>query len=1052
MLDLQAEQHHHGQACPELYEAVAQLKRRHDLHPCAVQPRDGLALRRDSERELVQDLVKRYGDVTLEQKKPLPALLNSLAQLELVAGDLRDSQENFQEVARRVSDPLSQAVAHHNVYRVALERRDWTEALAALRRAVALDAETFEPFPLARFEPERILGCGGFGVSFLCRQLDKGRPVVVKALRADSAEREPATLFRDLNALQDLDNPVLVRIHECAFAGGDASRPYLACEKVEGQTLAEFVAERGPLTPDDWLSLSWPLARALQAMHGRGILHRSLRSASVMIVSGEREPAPGDASAPQEAASGVALEPQVSVAHGASTQLRSQRVKLMDVGLSLKRTLIHSASSNPDARTQTALGRSVARSLAYAPLELIGRPKGHVWVGPHSDIFSFGKLCALALTGRPDPDPEELEPVPSEWRQLIADCTAWTIAQRPANFGIVLDRLSQLPGAAERVRAIEHDLHEITIAEHTAALEVDPNQAAILVRRGSAYARQGDFVRAIADYSRALQLTPEDASLYRRRALVHARNRALDQAIADCTEALRLEPRNVEALANRGLAYAQKREHQRAIADFTEALRHKPRDATLLFNRGNAYADNNQFALALADFTETIRLEPRNLWAYRNRGRIHSILCNHARAIADFSRILQWDARNTDALSERADSYCALEQYDNALADASRALELEPNSHDLLTSRAFIYLEAGDSDKALTDYSAAIALDAGCSFALLRRGEVFMQRGEFDKALADLDEVIRLEPQSEDGWRLRGQLHARRGAYEEALRDYSQAIELNPRRRSLWRDRAALHAERGELQQALEDYNAALRPPLTLDDAYAKRGDVYRRLGKHKAALADYKRALRSDPDDVQTLHHRAETYVRLRRFDRAVADYTAILRLDPADVLAHINRGHIHAERGDSDSALADYTEALRLQPNEATIHHHLGRVHALRGDWAKAIEDNLEALRLNSEDARTWNNLAWLWATSPVTEQRDPPRALEHARRACELTQEQDAVTLDTLAAAHAANGQFDEAIHWQKRAIELAGEAGPDEYRARLQLYEAGCAYTVGDVTDP
>ena len=41
MLDLQAEQHDAGQSCLELYEAVAGLKRRHDLHPCAVRPRDG---------------------------------------------------------------------------------------------------------------------------------------------------------------------------------------------------------------------------------------------------------------------------------------------------------------------------------------------------------------------------------------------------------------------------------------------------------------------------------------------------------------------------------------------------------------------------------------------------------------------------------------------------------------------------------------------------------------------------------------------------------------------------------------------------------------------------------------------------------------------------------------------------------------------------------------------------------------------------------------------------------------------------------------------------
>src|SRR5262245_39756881 len=178
MLDLQTEQHELGQAYQDLYEAVADLKRRHDLHPCAVRPRDGLALRRDGEREQVQDLVKRFRELPREQQRRLPALLNSLAQLEVVVGDLEAGQHDFQEVVRLVTDPLSQAEAHHNVYRAALERRAWNEALAALRRAAELDPGAFEPFPFARYEPLRILGAGGFGVTFLCQDRPAGKRVV----------------------------------------------------------------------------------------------------------------------------------------------------------------------------------------------------------------------------------------------------------------------------------------------------------------------------------------------------------------------------------------------------------------------------------------------------------------------------------------------------------------------------------------------------------------------------------------------------------------------------------------------------------------------------------------------------------------------------------------------------------------------------------------------------------------------------------------------------------------------------------------------------------
>src|SRR5260370_23194270 len=355
VLDMQAEQHELGQLCRDLYEDVADLKRRHDLHPCAVRPRDGLSLRRDSERELVLDLVKRFRNLPAEQRRRLPALLNSLAQLEVVVGDLEASQNDFQEVARLVADPISQAEAHHNVFRASLERRDWTEALPALRRAVELDGDAFEPFPFSRYQPQRILGAGGFGTTFLCEDRALARKVVGKALRPDSRDRDFEALFGDFGTLQDLDYPALIRVFAYACADTEQkTRPYVVMEYFEGQTLAELVAKQGPLAPEDWFEIAWCLARALQTVHNRGVLHRSLRPGSVLL---RRE----------KNAEGRAC----------------WRVKLLDTGLSLRRAVIHASASNPAAGVQTALGRSVARTIPYPPPHALTRPTAHLSLSPH---------------------------------------------------------------------------------------------------------------------------------------------------------------------------------------------------------------------------------------------------------------------------------------------------------------------------------------------------------------------------------------------------------------------------------------------------------------------------------------------------------------------------------------------------------------------------------------------------------------------------------------------------------------------------------------------
>ena len=70
-----------------------------------------------------------------------------------------------------------------------------------------------------------------------------------------------------------------------------------------------------------------------------------------------------------------------------------------------------------------------------------------------------------------------------------------------------------------------------------------------------------------------------------------------------------------------------------------------------------------------------------------------------------------------------------------------------------------------------------------------------------------------------------------------------------------------------------------------------------------------------------------------------------------------------------------------------------------------------------------------------------RDGKKAVENAAKACELTSWKGAYYLATLAGAYAEAGNFDDAVKWQKRALESAQyqkEEG-DQARQRLKLFE-------------
>jgi spermidine synthase len=136
-------------------------------------------------------------------------------------------------------------------------------------------------------------------------------------------------------------------------------------------------------------------------------------------------------------------------------------------------------------------------------------------------------------------------------------------------------------------------------------------------------------------------------------------------------------------------------------------------------------------------------------------------------------------------------------------------------------------------------------------------------------------------------------------------------------------------------------------------------------------------------------------------------------------------------------------------LAPDDVTTHIHLGAALADRGQTDEAIREYREALRLVPENLTALNNLAWLLVTAPDVLFRDRAEAVRMAEQACRQTHRKDPALLDTLAAAYAAAGRFDEAVLTAEEAsrLALAAEAKTlaDAIGARLELYRSSRSYS-------
>jgi tetratricopeptide (TPR) repeat protein len=158
-----------------------------------------------------------------------------------------------------------------------------------------------------------------------------------------------------------------------------------------------------------------------------------------------------------------------------------------------------------------------------------------------------------------------------------------------------------------------------------------------------------------------------------------------------------------------------------------------------------------------------------------------------------------------------------------------------------------------------------------------------------------------------------------------------------------------------------------------------------------------------------------------------------------PPDVAAWVRRATFYLERGQTERAAADLTEALHLDPRCAAAFRHLGLAHYQLRQYDRAVADYETALRLNGRDHQTLNNLAWLLSTCPEEKHRDGARAIEHANRACELSNFGAWYCLGTLAAAHAEAGDFEEARRWARESLRLAPQPEQQGCKERLKCYK-------------
>jgi serine/threonine-protein kinase len=228
---------------------------------------------------------------------------------------------------------------------------------------------------LGPYELVALLGAGGMGEVYKARDTRLDRTVAIKVLPAPVAH-DSDRLYRfehEARAIASLNHPHICQLY-------DIGPGYLVLEYIDGEPL------RGPVAAPEAVRQAIQIARALEAAHDRGILHRDLKPTNVLIT-------------------------------------RDGTIKLLDFGLA---KLLRPTREGADDLTRTVahtIAGAVLGSAGYmSPEQAAGQP-----LDVRSDVFSFGIVLHELLSGvRPSSDADAFRSgqVPAALARIVHRCLA----------------------------------------------------------------------------------------------------------------------------------------------------------------------------------------------------------------------------------------------------------------------------------------------------------------------------------------------------------------------------------------------------------------------------------------------------------------------------------------------------------------------------------------------------------------------------------------------------------------------------------------------------
>lgn len=815
------------------------------------------------------------------------------------------------------------------------------------------------PEQIDRYSVIDEVACGAIGVVLEIVDPELGRTLALKLLRREHRgnERVSARFVEEAQIAGQLQHPGVVPIHE---VGQYLGRPYFTMKFVQGQTLADRLAERAPAGPNpiDLIVTFESVCQTLAYAHSRGVLHRDLKPANIMV--------------------GAFDEVQVMDWGLAKVVLARDIEESRSVGVPTQtdEPSITTFRSH-DAALRSCDGSIVGTPAYMAPEQARGEIDA---IDTRSDVFALGAILCEILTGAPPYDGRSSAEVhrracagdlnsararlskanvDSTLKELALNCLIADPNQRPRDGRAVTTTIQQYRRSlAERMRdaelaaqmADERAAHEKRLRRRNGQLLLTLGLALVIVVTSYGWIHQHrsreiaeKFDRLEHEYSVATNVDLSDSAVaasldVRLTAAAHAHEWSLEFADYSVQHVVKVTGQSPAEIRARTYEL-----HQSLLSDFNE----REAEARLIRELGvlrvRALLDEDagdindeydrafrRYGLDFLLFDDPVLIE-RIQGSIESRAMVEAVedWVSHLRLAGDsrWRRLLRI-ARRAEA--SEAESKLTAELLTNNRESILRRIDVDLASEETRWPASTVLLLAGFLDP---------VADSPTIERLYQWGvERYPQETRFHVKLAKL--ALEQDPQD----------------FRTAVDHWTTATAIRPGDLSL-RLRLAETLTRSGLHDAARNcYQRSVELHPHSADALSGYGRSLYKLKRLDESIEALEKAITKDSEHLFAHELLARAYGRADQWLDSCRAHERVAELQPLRSASHFSVGLARWQAGDYEASRAAYERAIELDPTNAGAQCNLASALLELGETELAIKSIRRGHRVG-QALEKWN-----------------------------------------------------------------------------------------------